>query len=346
MRALVLGVNTRPLANSLKRAGFYVTSISYYAPEDLIADKAYYFINKDNHGRFKENYREELLTKKANEIYDQFDYVFICSGVFENKDSKVYDWHNVYGNPPKKIKEISYKPKTYRRLENLGYNVPVSKVAKSYRDIEKFLDEFKKIVLKPLSGSGGFIRKITSLDNLKNVEFPILLQQFIEGKSFSTNFIDNIFITYNKQIIINGLYSGNITPYKFNDKLLTNSFLEIIEAFELQGMNGIDFILSNGEIYILDVNPRILGTFETIELSSKTNLAKAMIYNKEVKLKERMIKRIVFSKNRVRAKIKKSPFIFDIPKEGAIIEKNEPLVTVIAKRNLKSIIERVYKWCI
>ena len=39
LKALVLGINTRPVANSLKKLGFYVYSVSYYAPEDLMLIK-------------------------------------------------------------------------------------------------------------------------------------------------------------------------------------------------------------------------------------------------------------------------------------------------------------------
>ncbi|WP_456420266.1 ATP-grasp domain-containing protein [Methanocaldococcus infernus] len=345
MKVLVVGVNTRPIANSLKRANYYVCSVSYYAPEDLLADEIYYFINKDRHGKFLENYREEFLTRKVNEIHEEFDYILIGSGVFERENSKVYDWDNVLGTEPKKIKELSYKPRIYRELKRLGYEVPEFRVAKNYNDLEKFLDEFDKAVVKPLSGSGGFIRKITSLDNLKNIKFPILIQELIEGKSFSANFINNIFICYNKQIIINGLYSGNRTPYPLNGEIW-KKLLDIKEIFDIKGMWGVDFILKDNNVFILDINPRLLGTFETIEISSKTNLSRALINNLEVKPKNTVIKRIVFSKRRVRAKIKPCKFVFDIPKFGAIIEKGEPLATVIANRNLKSVIKKIYEWCI
>jgi predicted ATP-grasp superfamily ATP-dependent carboligase len=82
---------------------------------------------------------------------------------------------------------------------------------------------------------------------------------------------------------------------------------------------------------ILEINPRILGTFETIELSSKDNIVKSLIENKPVLPKTKYIKKILFAEQKLISNIKKQQNIFDIPKYGAIIEKNEPLTTVIGR---------------
>ncbi|XRO75442.1 ATP-grasp domain-containing protein [Methanocaldococcus sp. 28A] len=352
MKALVLGVNTRPVVNSLKKLGFYVYSVSYYAPEDLNADKKYYLINPLVHGKLRENYDENRLIEIANELVDEVDYIFITSGVFEFENSKIPKWDNVVGNEPKKINEISNKFKTYKKLKNLGFDVPETKKINNKTQLYKFLEEFKSCVLKPIYGSGGGVIKLNlkdfSNELICNIKFPIIAQEYIRGKSFSANFIGNTFITFNKQIIIKGMYAGNLTPYLNLPNKFIEIFSEVIEAFGLKGMNGIDFLIKDNEPCIVDINPRILGTFETIELSASQNLAKALLnnkYTKDIKLKETYIKRILFAKEKIIANISKRDFVYDIPKKNAVIEKGEPIATVIAKENIKSIINSVYKEC-
>ncbi|AEF96678.1 ATP-grasp domain-containing protein [Methanotorris igneus] len=363
MRLLVVGVNTRPVVNSAKRLGFEVYSVSYYNPVDLNADKKIYFIDDYNHGHFRENYSEDELLKAAEKFVDEVDGILITSGIFEDKNSKTPNW-DVIGNPPKKIKRMSNKYNTIKRLENLGYNVPLTYLAKNYSQLERYLDELKIAILKPISGSGGIgVTKISfstienmgakeALEELNiNIEFPILVQEYINSESFSASFIDTNFITFNRQIIENNMYVGNITPYSLNGRIFNvskaiNDFREIIETFELKGMNGIDFMIKDNEVCIIEINPRILGTFETIEKSAGVNLVKHIIEGKSANVRERFIKRIVFAKEKIIAKIKKKPFVYDIPKYNAVIEKNEPIATVIAKTNINHCIDSIYKECV
>ncbi|WP_423792326.1 ATP-grasp domain-containing protein [Methanocaldococcus indicus] len=338
MKALVLGVNTRAVVNSLKTLGFYVISVSYYSPEDLNADENYYFINKEKHGNFWENYNERLIIEKANELVDDVDYIFICSGVFEHYYKKV-DWNNIVGNSPKVIYKLSNKYYIYKKLKNLGYSIPEFKKINNIHQLEKFLDEYKKIVIKPFNCKG--VIKLSSYKDIGkyNLSFPVLAQEYISSPSYSINFINNNFITFNKQIIFNGIYAGNIVPYSLPKKLI-GIFEDIIEIFELKGMNGFDFLIDD-DVKIIDVNPRILGTYDSIEISSNNNLAKSLLFNKKITPKNRVIKRIIFAKKRGRYFVPNIEGFYDIPKNGAIIEKNNPITTIIKEKNIKEEIKRI-----
>ncbi|AEH06688.1 ATP-grasp domain-containing protein [Methanothermococcus okinawensis] len=391
MKVLVVGVNTRPVVNSAKKLGYEVYSVSYYHPADLKADKCEYLINDKYHGHFKDNYDERKLISIANNYVDDVDYIFLCSGIFEGKYSKTPDW-DVVGNSPKKIKRMSDKYYITKKLKNLGYNVPTTYLAHNYTQLEKYLYNLKSIVVKPPCGSGGINVHTISLNTfndkiyylLKNLEYPVIVQEMINSDSYSASFVGSDFITFNKQIIKNNMYIGNITPYvptlkidknskygkngnssKYNNSNsnkcnshdngahIINSFQEIIESFELSGMNGIDFMIKNGAPIIIEINPRILGTFETIELSSNKNLVKYILehsnsknqgvsqgnikYSEIIKPKVQYIKRILFAEKRLISYIKKQQNIFDIPMYGATIEKNEPIATVIGKNNSNEI---------
>ena len=347
MNILVIGVNTRPVVNSAKKLGYNVYSVSYYNPIDMHADEKKYIVNDNYHGHFKNNYNENDLLNLANHYVDDMDYVFICSGIFENENSKTPNW-SVVGNSPKKIKRISNKYYITKKLDNLGYNIPTTYIANNSIQLEKYLYDLKSAVIKPKYGSGGIgiysldlesMESNINIDNmfnyLKNLKFPVMVQEMIKSDSYSASFIGSNFVCFNKQIIVNNMYVGNITPYipksLENNQKVINSFKEVIESFDLEGMNGIDFMIKDNVPVILEINPRILGTFETIELSSKDNIVKSLIENKPTLPKTKYIKRILFAEQKLISNIKKQQNIFDIPKYGAIIEKNEPLTTVIGR---------------
>uniref|UniRef100_A9A8Q6 ATP-grasp domain-containing protein n=1 Tax=Methanococcus maripaludis (strain C6 / ATCC BAA-1332) TaxID=444158 RepID=A9A8Q6_METM6 len=340
MKALVVGVNTRPVVNSLKKLNFEVYSVSHYNPVDLNADHKKYLVNDKFHGHFVDKYSEKELLSLSKEYVDLVDYIFICSGVFESKYSKTPNW-NVVGNSPKRIKNISDKYRTVKRLENLGFNVPITYLVNNKYQFEKCLTELKSVVVKPILGSGGI--GVTNIDfqNTDNldIKYPVLVQEYIKSESYSASFIGSNFLCFNKQLINNNIYVGNISPYVPKVKNETiRDFKELMDSLDLLGMNGIDFMLKDGIPYIIEVNPRILGTYEVIELSSKYNLSKAILENKSVRPKDCFFKKIVFSNKGSSYFIDKNPLIRDIPQKGAYIEEGEPVATIIG-RNMADVRE-------
>jgi hypothetical protein len=340
MKALVVGACTRPVVNSLKKLNFEVYSVSHYNPVDLNADHKKYTINDKFHGHLADKYSEKELLNLSKEYVDLVDYIFVCSGIFESKTSKTPNW-DVVGNSPKRIKNISDKYKTVKKLENLGFNVPVTYLVNNKYQFAKCLSELKSVVVKPISGSGGI--GVTNIDfqNTDNLDinYPVLVQECIKSESYSASFIGSNFLCFNKQLINNNIYVGNISPYVLNLKNETiQEFEEIIASLDLLGMNGIDFMLKDGIPYIIEVNPRILGTYETIELSSRYNLSKAILENKPVKPKDCFFKKIVFSDKGSSYSIDKNPFLRDIPQKGTYIEEGEPIVTIIG-RNMADVRE-------
>ena len=354
MKILVLGINTRPVTNSAKRLGYKVYSVSYYNPVDLEADVKEYFINDIYHGHFRENYDSRKLIECAERYVDEVDYTFICSGVFEYEGSKTPNW-DVVGNPPKKIKRLSNKYYVMKKLENLGCPIPETYIVHNPQQLDRYLQEYKKLVIKPIYGHGGIGVLTISLNMsddkysslLKNLKYPCIVQEYIPSESFSVAYIGREFITFNKQIVENNSYTGCITPYDLN-KLLDvrytkKLFDDIIELFDLEGMNGIDFMIKDGLPVVVEVNPRIPGTFETVEMALQCGLVRHIIESVEggrrslnVKPIRQYIKKILCAESKVISYIRKRENIVDVPKHGAIIEKGEPLTTVIG-RNMEEV---------
>jgi predicted ATP-grasp superfamily ATP-dependent carboligase len=188
--------------------------------------------------------------------------------------------------------------------------------------------------MKPVSGSGGIGVTTLHLEseyNL-NINYPVVIQEYIPSEAYSASFISSNFLCFNKQLISNNVYVGSISPHIPKVKNGTiEDFSSLIESLGLVGMNGIDFMVREDIPYIIEVNPRILGTFETIELSSKESLSKAILENKAVVPKEPYFKKVVFSNCSNNYFIEKNEFIHDVPKKGSFIEKGEPLATIIGK---------------
>jgi len=409
----VIGINTRPVVNSFVSGRHTVYSVSFYNVED---NRAHYkkSIISGNYNLKIDNYNEDKLLQLSEEYVDAVDAVVICSGLFENEKSKTPDW-NTIGNPPKVIKRINNKKYTIGKLERLGIPVPITYIAYNHQSAEKYIHSLERAILKPIYGSGGkgiiYMDEYSiNIDILKKITYPILVQEYIPSESYSATLLNSYFICFNKQLIKNNGYVGNITPYnlnsgnyknysfadgcfggmdnknmenniiknannininkinikniksiKNNDKLIKTKngkkyntyikidknnksinyfnnakhikgiFSEIGENFDLKGLNSVDFMIKDNIPYAIEINPRIPGTYETLELSSNCNLANGILKGLKIKPKKTYFKKVVFAKERCifKNKIINNYNIRDIPKKNTIIEKNEPICTLV-----------------
>ncbi len=158
-------------------------------------------------------------------------------------------------------------------------------------------------ILKSEKSGGGFgvylindeKELIETYQNLKKIRSPpYILQEFIDGTPMSCSIIANgiqaKLHTISKQIIGelrfgckgNFTYCGNIMSeeisnpnHKDNSELSSelNKIAEIVTKFaQLQGSNGIDFVLSGDQVYFMEVNPRFQGTIDLVLASTGENL--------------------------------------------------------------------------
>ena len=147
------------------------------------------------------------------------------------------------------------------------------------------------------------------------------------------------------------IYIGNILPLT-NESIMANvkniddinrNMIETSEnlarKFNLMGSNGVDYILNEKGLYVIEINPRIQGTFECVEQSLQINMLDAHIkssLNEEVEIPEAKYysyKRIIYSPCRNRYSKINLDNIYDMPHIGSITEKSEPLLTVIDKNS-------------
>jgi predicted ATP-grasp superfamily ATP-dependent carboligase len=203
----------------------------------------------------------------------------------------------------------------------------------------------KKFIIKPIKGTGGLGIKYFDMDYKEYGDF--LLQEYIEGNSVSSSFLsynnhDIDMVTTSDQIIGSKrlgaddfIYGGNITPLINSNPKLINISKKISKMYKLIGSNGVDFILHNNNVYVIEVNPRIQGTFECIEKSFDMNLAKAHLDScNDIKvnipyLKQFSVKLIPYSFGNYKYDLSDIPFISDVSSKNYVIKKGYPIATIL-----------------
>ena len=217
---------------------------------------------------------------------------------------------------------------------------------------------------------------------LQNISYEnYILQEYIEGINVSSsvlsshddrkNLVNTRLITEHDLGNNSFEYSGNILPLDenslkmFNDNRtniegknfnikelneeMKNISEDLIRQFKLLGSNGVDYILGrDGELKVIEINPRFQGTYELVENSLGINLLDAHIKACEGEIinipdaNQYSIKKIIYARKQVRIGNLNIPNVYDIPYEGVKIEKDQPLVTLISSnKNLETAIDEI-----
>ncbi|MBO6104691.1 MAG: ATP-grasp domain-containing protein, partial [Methanobrevibacter sp.] len=128
-----------------------------------------------------------------------------------------------------------------------------------------------------------------------------------------------------------------------------NTSEDLIKEFGFIGSNGVDYILDNdGELKVIEINPRFQGTYELVENVLDINLLDAHIKACEGEIidipnpKQYSFKKIIYARKQINIGNLNIPNVYDIPYEGVKIEKDQPLVTIIcSNKDLETTINDV-----
>ena len=212
-----------------------------------------------------------------------------------------------------------------------------------------------------MQGSGGY--DINRLDKTSEIQFndsEFILQEYISGINVSSSVLANkndaktimnsrLLTMHDTEKNNSFIYIGNILPLtkksimadvedidKINAEMRDTSE-NLAKKFKLNGSNGVDYIINENGLYVIEINPRIQGTFECVENSLGINMLDAHIKacNGEIieipKAKYYSYKKIIYSPTRVKYEKINLNNIYDLPHIGSITEKSEPLLTIIDK---------------
>ena len=363
-KLLLIGINTRSMLNSALKLDYEIFSTSYFSTSDTptIKNQKIILEEKDNEssGVFEDNFDNENILDISREYIDEVDYIIPISGISPNDFTKK-DRKKILGN--KNTSNIEDKFKFYKKIKD-EFKVPETFLIKDVDEAIEISENKSdvKYIVKPLKGSGGY--NINLLNNDSYIQLndneKFILQEYVEGINLSSSVLGSNDV---KKTIMNSrlltehdfknnnsyIYIGNILPLT-NESILTNVKdidkinTEMIETsqnlaykFDLIGSNGVDYILNKNGLYVIEVNPRIQGTFECVEKSLGMNMLDAHIKYcqdeivKIPKAKYYSYKKIIYSPCRNKYSKIDLDNIYDLPHIGTITEKSEPLLTIIDK---------------
>ena len=358
---LLVGASVRALLESAVESGFHAMGIDFFG-------------DTDNQGEVVTPYDGYGLSPNTmNLLTIARDYE--CSGLVygagpENHGQALNFWEErglLLGNGCEALASVRNPYLLRDVLENAGFKMP------------NFFgtDEFQAVkpqgswLLKPVfrGGGHGIIKlseggepeKVISL--LKEPE-RYIVQENVDGVPASMTFLSDgasaLTVGFSRQLISEGgeddpfRYDGNIVPFADPGSDLWNKMTclssVLTKSFGLRGINTLDFILSRGGVWVLELNPRWSGSSEVIEAWLGKRLFREHVNACKGELPdsaewEEMLgklpkgyfaKKILYSDDSYNAKNFgeewKSLFakgIRDIPRPGFFIRAGDPICTVL-----------------
>ena len=324
-------------------------------------------------------FEETLIENESNDEDDEIDKIVLTTGINANNFSGKYKKYKKIVRGNKNTEDVENKFKFYNKLKNkfnVPLTFQPLDVDELNEILQQYPNN--QFILKPLQGSGGlgiFLLNNENSNKLKQVNEicqnisleNYILQEYIEGTNVSSSVLssknESKNINNSRLITEHDLgndsfeYSGNILPLDenslkmFNDKRtdidvnqlndeMKNASEDLIREFNLIGSNGVDFVLDKqGELKVIEINPRFQGTYELVENVLGINLLDAHIKACEgeiVKIpnpSQYSVKKIIYARKQIDIGNLNIPNVFDIPYEGVKIEKDQPLVTIISSDN-------------
>lgn len=322
----------------------------------------------DFKGIFKKHKRKIIGNQKTEHVEDKYKfYKKIKNKYLTPKTFKIN-----YGNNEDNISEILEIAKQYTNISFIvkplqgsgGYGVSYIK----YNDENEIIFNSPFNASKKNKDETIDINKFYN-EYIKYENSGLVVQEYINGKNISSSILSTK--EESKTIVTSNMltdldfgiknsfkYCGNIVPFNINStnnalslekekntmKHIKRGSEDLISYLKLIGSNGLDMIIDKNleEPYIIEVNPRFQGTYECIEELLGINLLEAHIKACEGELIEipkipkdtYSIKRIIYSPERIKLKNNIDiTNVYDIPYKGVIIEKDEPVLTIITPKD-------------
>ena len=372
-KLLLIGIDTRSMLNSALKLDYEIFSTSYFSTSDTPQIKNQKIILNESDGEscgiFEDQFNSASILEISSDYIDEVDHIIPISGVsptdFSKKDRKkilgtvnvgnIEDKYKFY----KEIKDDFLTPLTFK----------VSDIDEAF-EINKNYDDLQ-FILKPLQGSGGY--DINLLENDSDIQLndgEFILQEYVDGINLSSSVLatenDAKTVTNTRLLTEHDfggdsfIYIGNILPLTsysimadVNDigrinEIMADTSENLAHKFNLIGSNGIDYILNEKGLYVIEINPRLQGTFECVEMSLGINMLDAHIracmgeMTQIPQPKCYAYKKIIYSPARMKYQKINLDNIYDLPHIGSITEKSEPLLTIIDEdKDFKKLCEKV-----
>ncbi|HUU78181.1 MAG TPA: ATP-grasp domain-containing protein [candidate division Zixibacteria bacterium] len=243
-----------------------------------------------------------------NHFADEVDYSITSApeskGILKDLSSIMINSNSLYlGSKPESIEIAADKIKTMEIAKKLELNVPAT-FSPLYSDsFEKILNEVDilgyPLIIKPIDGIS--CQGLTKATNANGLGFGLqaahavtsmencIVQEFIEGVPISTSLIANEDSVYPLSINHQNLrissqnnvghYLGGEVPYdvpEYHDEIIESS-IKLVKEIGLRGCVGVDFVVGEEGVFVIEVNPRITVPFIALKEIANQNLAQALI---------------------------------------------------------------------
>jgi len=325
-------------------------------------------------GKLSTNFDPKVLLQLTRELLKKnaIDATLLSTGLDDSPDVlfELNDMIPILGNHPNVIERIRNKMEFFQELKRLGVPHPETVMAENFEETRKKAKDIGyPVLVKPLGGFGGAgIRKAQAPKELKQafrdaslVDEKVLIQEYISGTPASTSVISSaneiVTLTLNEQLLgVSDIgqeepfgYCGNVVPLVSTNAVMDEckSIAErIMSHFGLVGSNGVDLVISKEGIpYVVEVNPRFQATLECVERILGINVADAHVKaclqgNFSTVLKKPTVfctRLILFAPQRsVVPDLNDFEEVRDVPLPGVIIEKGEPVCSIIIEEKTRS----------
>jgi len=321
-------------------------------------------------GKIEHKFTPESFLKIAKSLLQKYriDAILLSSGLddYFSVLHELNDIAPIIGNSPKVIEKVRRKKEFFGELKHLQIAYPQTKIVKALDEAESAANEIGyPVVLKPIRSSSGMgiriahnVKELTKVfSKVSRADKEVLVQEFIDGAHASVSILvteANVkLLTINEQVL--GLHSvfqrepfgycGNIVPLHVSTSVFEKCksiARKIALHFGLKGSNGIDLVIHKDMPYVIEVNPRFQGTLECVERVLGINMVEShlntCLHNSLPSMKEKTQKfctrLILYTPERIIAHdLTSFKEVGDIPLPLSIIEKGEPLCSILTEAN-------------
>lgn len=373
-KLLLIGIDTRSMLNSALKLDYEIYSTSYFSTQDTPTIENQKIILKESYGEscgeFENQFDSCQLLEVSADYIDEVDYIIPISGVSPSDFSKK-DRKKILGT--RDVEKIENKYKFYQEIKN-EFLTPMTFCVSDIDEVNEILKSYSNLqfILKPLQGSGGYGVKLADTEmSLDLNDGKFIMQEYVRGINLSSSILasnskaktimNSRLLTENDFEKNNSfIYVGNILPLTKEsimsdidniDEIIAemeSTSEKLARKFNLIGSNGVDYILNENGLYVIEINPRLQGTFECVENSLGINMLEAHIKACQGEIIDTIkphyysYKKIIYSPARNKYENIALDNIYDLPHVGSITEKSEPLLTIIDKdKDFEKLYEKV-----
>lgn len=260
--------SARPYAEAAVRSGFSVSVIDAFADEEVsfLADE----MIAVPIGELGFEAKQLLIAVK--QLSKQNVYGCLYGSGFEAQPAlleKLVNTLPVHGNPSQVLQQVKNVGIFFSALDL--FKIPHPKVFKNFPEHCE-----QTLLVKSITGCGGqHIRYVNEKTSLMSDEY---LQEYVEGESVSVLFLaentegENLahIIGFNTQWTV----LNQEQPFRFGGiaskvELTSACVIKLCKIvrqlsayFQLVGLNSLDVVIKNEEIFVLEINPRLSASFE------------------------------------------------------------------------------------